>query len=76
MGYTFRFLSGGVDALERLFGHARTSAFVASLLGGEAMTDLCLESGISRKTGYNIFNPVGSHPHQQASPGEEHVSSR
>ena len=50
--------------------------FVARLRDREAMTDLCLEFGSSRKTGYKIFNPVGSHPHQQASPGEEHVSSR
>jgi transposase len=30
--------------------------FVARLLEGEAMTDLCLEFGISRKTGYKLFN--------------------
>ena len=30
--------------------------FVARLIEGEAMTDLCLEFGISRKTGYKIFN--------------------
>ena len=29
--------------------------FVARLLDGEAMTELCLEFGISRKTGYKIF---------------------
>jgi transposase InsO family protein len=29
--------------------------FVAKLLDGEAMTDLCREFGISRKTGYKIF---------------------
>ena len=28
--------------------------FVARLLEGEAMTDLCLEFGITRKTGYKI----------------------
>jgi transposase-like protein len=28
--------------------------FIARLLEGEAMTDLCREFGISRKTGYNI----------------------
>lgn len=30
--------------------------FVAKLLEGEAMTDACREFGISRKTGYKIFN--------------------
>jgi transposase len=30
--------------------------FVAKLLGGESMTDACREFGISRKTGYKIFN--------------------
>ena len=30
--------------------------FVARILEGEPMTDLCREFGISRKTGYKIFN--------------------
>ena len=30
--------------------------FVAKLLDGESMTDACREFGISRKTGYKIFN--------------------
>jgi transposase len=30
--------------------------FVGRLLDGEAMTDVCREFGISRKTGYKIFN--------------------
>lgn len=30
--------------------------FVARILEGETMTDLCREFGISRKTGYKIFN--------------------
>lgn len=30
--------------------------FVARLLDGEAMSDLCREFGISRKTGYKIYN--------------------
>jgi transposase len=29
--------------------------FVARLLDGEAMTEVCREFGISRKTGYKIF---------------------
>lgn len=30
--------------------------FVARLLDGEGMSDLCREFGISRKTGYKVFN--------------------
>lgn len=30
--------------------------FLARLIEGEAMTNVCLEFGISRKTGYKIFN--------------------
>ena len=30
--------------------------FVARLLDGETMTDMCREFGISRKTGYKIFD--------------------
>jgi len=30
--------------------------FVARLLDGEAMTDVCRDFGISRKTGYKIYN--------------------
>ena len=35
--------------------------FVARLLEGEAMTDVCLEFGISRKTGYKIFDRYQEH---------------
>jgi len=35
--------------------------FVARLLDGEVMTDLCLEFGISRKTGYKIFDRYKEH---------------
>lgn len=35
--------------------------FVARLLDGEAMTDVCREYGISRKTGYKIFNRYKEH---------------
>jgi len=31
-------------------------AFVVRLLRGERMTDLCVEYGISRKTGHAVFN--------------------
>jgi transposase InsO family protein len=30
--------------------------FIARLLEGEAMTDLCIEFGVSRKTGYKIYD--------------------
>jgi transposase InsO family protein len=35
--------------------------FVARLLDGETMTDLCREFGISRKTGYKIFDRYKEH---------------
>ena len=35
--------------------------FVARLLDGEAMTDLCRDFGISRKTGYKIFDRYKEH---------------
>src|ERR671919_876936 len=35
--------------------------FVAQLLEGEAMTEVCREFGISRKTGYKIFNRYKEH---------------
>ena len=31
-------------------------SFVARLLDGEAMTDVCRDFGVSRKTGYKIFD--------------------
>jgi transposase len=35
--------------------------FVARLLDGEAMTEVCREFGISRKTGYKIFGRYREH---------------
>src|SRR3954471_7395172 len=35
--------------------------FVARLLDGEAMTDMCREFGISRKTGYKIYDRYKQH---------------
>ena len=35
--------------------------FVARLLDGEAMTDVCREFGVSRKTGYKIFDRYREH---------------
>jgi transposase len=58
MGYTFRFCSaGGVDAVES----EEPLRFVVRLLDGEAMTEVCREFGISRKTGYKIFDRYKEH---------------
>src|SRR6266436_7636189 len=35
--------------------------FVARLLDGEAMTDVCRDFGVSRKTGYKIFDRYQEH---------------
>src|SRR5436305_12524977 len=35
--------------------------FVARLLDGETMTDVCREFGVSRKTGYKIFDRYKEH---------------
>ena len=35
--------------------------FVARVLDGEAMSDVCREFGISRKTGYKIFDRYREH---------------
>ena len=35
--------------------------FVARLLDGEAMTEVCREFGVSRKTGYKIFDRYKEH---------------
>ena len=35
--------------------------FVARLLEGEAMTDVCRDFGVSRKTGYKIFDRYKEH---------------
>jgi transposase-like protein len=36
--------------------------FVARLLEGESMSDVCREFGISRETGYKIFNVSAQFP--------------
>jgi hypothetical protein len=36
--------------------------FVARLLDGEAMTDVCRDFGVSRKTGYKIFKKEATRP--------------
>src|ERR1700730_15179539 len=63
MGYTFclRWQAGGVDAVEREFGDGRTPSLCRPPAGREAMTDLCRDFGISRKTGYKIFDRYKEH---------------
>src|ERR1044071_7902158 len=62
MGYTFRVCSaGGVDAVESEFGNGGAPRFAARLLDGEAMTEVCRDFGISRKTGYKIFDHYKEH---------------
>jgi transposase InsO family protein len=41
--------------------------FVAKVLDGESMSDVCREFGISRKTGYKIFNRYKEHGFQALS---------
>jgi transposase len=62
MGYTFRF------CLREVWMPWKASSvmeerlrFVARLLDGEAMTEVCREFGISRKTGYKIFDRYREH---------------
>ncbi len=47
--------------MEGVFGYGRALRFVGPLLDGEAMTDVCREFGISRKTGYKIFGRYKEH---------------
>jgi len=56
MGYTFRFFraEGAMPWKESSVMEERLR-FVARLLDGEAMTEVCRDFGISRKTGYKIF---------------------
>ena len=42
--------------MERVFGDGGTCSVRGPLLDGEGMSDVCREFGISRKTGYKIFN--------------------
>src|SRR5262249_55723599 len=57
MGYTFRlFRAEGVMPWKASSVMEERLRFVARLLDGDAMTDVCREFGISRKTGYKIFD--------------------
>jgi hypothetical protein len=62
MGNTFRrFAAGGVDAVESEFGDGRAPVLCRASAGRESMTDLCREFGMSRKTGYKIFDRYKEH---------------
>ena len=41
--------------MEGVFAMEERPRFVARLLDGETMTDVCRDFGVSRKTGYRIF---------------------
>src|SRR4029077_1609867 len=56
MGYTFSFFEEGVMPLKEWSVMDERLQFVARRLAGEQMADLCREFGISRKTGYKIFD--------------------
>src|SRR5260370_23035508 len=62
MGYLLRFFPGGRCGCrgKRSVMEERLR-FVARLLDGEAMTDVCREFGVSRKTGYKIFDRYKEH---------------
>ena len=47
--------------MESEFGNEERLRLVARLLDGEATTDVCREFGISRKTGYKIFDRYKEH---------------
>src|SRR5689334_5890743 len=62
MGNTFRpWRVGGVDAWRASSVMEERLRFVARLLDGEGMTEVCREFGISRKTGYKIFDRYKEH---------------
>ena len=46
--------------------------FVARRLAGEAMSELCTESGISRKTGYRVFDRYHEHGVQGLTDRSQH----
>jgi putative transposase len=56
MGDTSSCFLGGNDALKECSVMDERLQFVARRLAGEPMADLCREFGISRKTGYKIFD--------------------
>ncbi len=63
MGYTFRFFCNLEVWMPRKASSVMEERlrFVARLLDGEPMTEMCREFGISRKTGYKIFDRYKEH---------------
>src|ERR1700747_828316 len=62
MGSTFRFFGRGVLLpWKECSVMGERLRFVGRLLDGEAMTDVCREFGISRKTGYKILDRYKEH---------------
>jgi hypothetical protein len=59
MGYTSSlFLGEGVMPWKECSVMDERLQFVARRLAGESMSELCREFGISRKTGYKIFDSL------------------
>ena len=56
MGDTFSSQEEGADALEGVFGNGRKTAVCGSPASWRAAVRVCREFGISRKTGYKIFD--------------------
>jgi transposase len=56
MGNTFRFLREVLMPWRETSVMEERLRFVARLLEGEGMSEVCRDFGISRKTGYKIFN--------------------
>src|SRR5215217_3410020 len=70
MGYTFAFFRREVSMLWKESSPVEERlCFIARLLEGEPMAGLCREFGISRKTGYKIFDRYKEH-------GREALSDR
>ena len=56
MGNTFRFSRGVLMPWKESSAMEERLRFVARLLDGDGMSDVCRDFGISRKTGYKVFN--------------------
>jgi transposase len=63
MGYTFRFFASGEVWMPWKASSVMEERlrFVARLLDRAAMTDVCRDFGVSRKTGYKIFDRYKEH---------------
>jgi hypothetical protein len=63
MGYTFRVFASGTCGCRWKASSVMEERlrFVARLLDGEAMTDVCRDFGVPRRTGYKIFGRYREH---------------